>query len=106
MPITDLIVKCELEPIGYVDFMKVLAFVGSPRKASNTDIVVNAILQGATENMNTTEKVYLYNLDIKPCIDCKACKKGVFNCALKDSMQQLYPSIEEAEVLVFGTPLY
>jgi len=86
--------------------MKVLAFVGSPRKASNTDLVVSAILQGAIENKYTTEKVYLYDADIEPCQDCKACKKGSFKCALKDSMHQLYPSIEEAEVLVFGTPLY
>jgi multimeric flavodoxin WrbA len=86
--------------------MKVLAFVGSPRKASNTDLVINAILQGSTEKNNTTKKVYLYDADIKPCLDCKACKKGNFKCLLNDAMQQLYPSLEEAEVLVFGTPLY
>jgi multimeric flavodoxin WrbA len=102
----DLTVKCELEPIICRDFMKVLAFVGSPRKASNTDLVVSAILQGTTENKNISQKVYLYDSDIKPCIDCQACKKGNFECALKDSMQQLYPSIEEAKVLIFGSPLY
>jgi multimeric flavodoxin WrbA len=86
--------------------MKVLAFVGSPRKASNTDLTINAILQGAEENKHTTQKVYLYDADIKPCIDCKTCKKGDFQCTLIDTMNQIYPLIEDAEVLVFGTPLY
>jgi multimeric flavodoxin WrbA len=86
--------------------MKILAFVGSPRKGSNTDLVVNAILQGAEENKHKVEKVYLYDEDIKPCQDCKVCKKETFTCTTKDAMQRLYPLIEEAEVLVFGTPLY
>lgn len=86
--------------------MKVLGLVGSPRKDSNTDLLVNAILSGAVGNKNATEKVYLYNADIAPCVDCRACKKGSHQCALKDDMQILYPKLEEADVIVFGTPLY
>jgi multimeric flavodoxin WrbA len=86
--------------------MKILAFVGSPRKGSNTDLVVSAVLQGAEENKHEVEKVYLYDEDIRPCQDCKACKRETFTCSVKDAMQRLYPLIEEAEVLVFGTPLY
>ncbi len=86
--------------------MKILAFIGSPRKGSNTELVVDAILNGAAENNHLTQKVYLYDEDIKPCQDCKACKKGTFACFTKDSMQKLYPLMEEAQVLVFGTPLY
>ena len=86
--------------------MKVLGLVGSPRKGSNTDLLVNAILDGAISNGFTTEKIYLYNVDIGPCVDCKACKQGVFKCALRDDMQTLYPKLIEADVIVFGTPLY
>lgn len=86
--------------------MKVLGLIGSPRTGSNTDLLVTAILEGANSNKNSTEKVYLYPLDIKPCVDCKACKKGNLECALKDEMKLLYPKLEEADVLVFGTPLY
>lgn len=83
-----------------------LGFVGSPRKESNTDLLVTAILEGGAKNKHRTEKIYLYNLEIAPCIDCKACKKGNYQCALKDDMQTLYPKLEEADVIVFGTPLY
>ncbi len=86
--------------------MKVLGLVASPRRASNTDLVVSAILGGAVANGGKTEKVYLYDIDIDPCVDCRACKKGEFVCALKDGMQKLYPKLEEADTVVFGTPLY
>ncbi len=86
--------------------MKVLGLVGSPRRQSNTDLLVSAILDGAAKNKHTTEKVYLYSVDIAPCVDCKACKKGALQCALKDGMQMLFPKLEEADVVVFGTPLY
>ena len=61
---------------------------------------------GAAKNKHATEKIYLYGIDIAPCIDCKACKKGNYQCALKDDMQPLYLKLEEADVIVFGTPLY
>lgn len=86
--------------------MKVLGLVGSPRRGSNTDLLVNLILEGAGEGKHAIEKVYLYPLDIKPCMDCKACKKGSFQCTLKDDMKELYLKLEEADVIVFGTPLY
>jgi multimeric flavodoxin WrbA len=86
--------------------MKVLGLVGSPRKESNTDLLVDAILKGAQEKRASTEKIYLYNTEILPCIDCRVCKMGKNQCTLKDQMQTLYPKLEEADVLVFGTPLY
>jgi multimeric flavodoxin WrbA len=86
--------------------MKVLALIGSPRKVSNTDLLVTAILDGAKTNGNSTEKIYLYDVEIKPCVDCRACKKDAYQCALKDGMQTLYPKLQEADVIVFGTPLY
>ncbi len=86
--------------------MKIVGLVGSPRKGSNTDLVVNAVLDGAFLNNHLTEKIYLYDVDIAPCVDCRACKRDGFKCTLKDGMQKLYPKLEEADVIVFGTPLY
>jgi multimeric flavodoxin WrbA len=86
--------------------VKVLGLVGSPRKGSNTDLLVTRILEGAQTNGKTTEKLYLYDLNISPCIDCRACKKGTHQCSLKDDMQQVYPKLEAADAVVFGTPMY
>lgn len=86
--------------------MKVLGLVGSPRKNSNTDLIVSAILDAASASGISTERTYLYSLNIAPCIDCRACKQGNNQCNVKDAMQTLYPKLEAADVLVFGTPLY
>ncbi len=86
--------------------MRVLGLVGSPRKDSNTDLVVSRILDGAAANNHAVEKLYLYGLDLKPCMDCRACKQGNYRCILNDDMQQIYPKLEAADVIIFGTPLY
>jgi len=86
--------------------MRVIGLVGSPRKGGNTDLLVSRILDGASANKHLTEKVYLYPLDISPCIDCRNCQKGKFQCTIDDDMQLLYPKLETADVIVFGTPLY
>ncbi len=86
--------------------MKVIALVGSPRRQGNTDLLVSRILEGAASNGNNIEKIYLYELEIKPCLDCRTCKKGSFQCPQEDDMTQIYQKLEESDVIVFGTPLY
>ena len=85
--------------------MKVLGLIGSPRKGGNTDLVVDQILKGAETKRYTTEKVYLKKY-ISLCTDCRACKTGDFECKIDDVMQQIYPKMAEADVIVFGTPVY
>jgi multimeric flavodoxin WrbA len=85
--------------------MRILGLVGSPRKGSNTDLLVSAVLAGAGEK-HSTQKIYLYDVEIAPCVDCRACKRGSLQCILEDGMQELYGKLEEADVVVFGTPLY
>jgi multimeric flavodoxin WrbA len=86
--------------------MNVLGLVGSPRRGANTDLLVSAILYGAGASNHTIDKVYLYDEDIGPCVDCRACKQGNCKCALGDGMQMLYSKLDEADIIIFGTPLY
>ncbi len=86
--------------------MRILALVGSPRKGSNTDLLIDQILKGAGEKGHTFEKIYLYDLELSPCIDCRNCKAGEFVCILKDGMQRVYPKMEGADLIIFGTPIY
>jgi multimeric flavodoxin WrbA len=74
--------------------MKILALVASPRKGSNTDILVDQILEGSKESGHTAEKLYLYHYCVSPCIDCRNCKKGEYVCTLKDRMQEIYPKMD------------
>ncbi len=86
--------------------MKVLGLVGSPRKGGNTDLLVSAVLFGAGAAGHEIEKLYIYDYDISPCVDCRGCKKEQYECVVKDGMRQIYPKLEVADVIVFGTPLY
>ncbi|MBW6517473.1 MAG: flavodoxin family protein [ANME-2 cluster archaeon] len=86
--------------------MKILALIGSPRKEGNTDILVDSVLGGAKAAGHQGEKHYLYDLDLLPCIDCRNCKNGDKVCTRDDDMKYIYPKIEGADVILFGTPLY
>ena len=86
--------------------MKILALVGSPRKKGNTDILVDQILQGSETKGHTSEKLYLYQYRLTPCVDCRSCKRGELVCVLKDDMQEIYPKMEAADLVIFATPLY
>jgi multimeric flavodoxin WrbA len=85
--------------------MKILALIGSPRKEGNTEILIEQILKGCEIKGHTHEKLYLYEYDIVPCLDCRACQKGDV-CPQYDGMQEIYPKVQEADLIIFGTPLY
>jgi multimeric flavodoxin WrbA len=86
--------------------MQILALNGSPRKGGNTDLLLDKILEGAMKAGLQTQKVHLYNYKISPCFDCRRCKQEPFLCSLKDDMIQLMKEMEQADVIIFGTPIY
>jgi len=86
--------------------MKILAIMGSPRKGGNTDILVDRVLESAAAAGAEVEKIYPGDMNIGPCIDCRGCKRGEYVCVVRDDMQEVYPKIDAADALIFGTPLY
>jgi multimeric flavodoxin WrbA len=86
--------------------MKVLALIGTPRKRGNTDLLVDQILKGAQTKGYTTQKIFLYDYTISLCTDCRNCKKGDYVCCINDEMHRIYPLMEAADVIVFGSPVY
>jgi multimeric flavodoxin WrbA len=85
--------------------MKVLGIVGSPRKQSNTEILVDKALEGASEAGAEVEKVLVSRLKITPCLEIYACRKDG-NCSIKDDMQTLYDKLLEADHIVFASPIF
>lgn len=87
--------------------VKVTAFVGSPRKGGNTDLLVRAILDAAEGAGAETSLYYLSDYQIQDCAACEGCKKpDATGCVVKDDMQQLYDPIRRADAIVFGSPIY
>jgi len=90
--------------------MNVIAFNGSPRKNWNTSILLNKALEGAASQGAETELVHLYDLNYKGCISCFACKlkdgKSYGKCAVNDDLKPVFKKIEEADAVIFGSPIY
>jgi len=83
---------------------KVLGICGSPREG-NTELLLEAVLNGARELGAETELINLREKNIKLCDGCLACEE-IGECHLKDDMQEIFPKMLDADVFVLGTPTY
>lgn len=86
--------------------MKVVGFNGSPREGSNTGIMIEEILKGASEAGAETELFNLSEMNIAPCKACMHCKANNGECGTDDDMQIVYSKIREADAFVLGSPVY
>lgn len=84
---------------------QVLILMSSPRKNGNTDRLADAFIMGVKESGYTTEKIYVNDKNIKPCLGCNACQR-VQQCIQKDDMQEIYSKMLDARVIVFASPVY
>ena len=85
--------------------MKTLAFLGSPRKGGNTEVLLESVVRGATAAGGAVEMVSLCKLNIQPCINCGGCDKtGI--CIIEDEMTPLYDKILAADRIILAAPIY
>jgi len=88
--------------------MKVLAFNASPRKSrGTTDVLMEAFIEGANKSNADVEKHHIVDLNINGCLSCFTCwwkTPGV--CVHRDDMDWIIPKLSEADILLFGTPIY
>jgi len=85
--------------------MMVLGIYGSPRKAGNTDLMLDAFLDGAAKAGGEVQRLYSRDLNIQGCLECGHCDKEG-KCILEDDMQQVYPLLEAAHRIVVASPIF
>ena len=85
--------------------MKILGIVCSPRSGGNTEILVEEALSSARESGAETELVLVADKHINPCDACGACTENGI-CQIEDDMQDIYQKLENADGIIFGTPVY
>ena len=85
--------------------MKVIGFVGSPRKGGNTDRLVAEMLAGAGDAGHETEKVYLAAYALTP-IDPVYGDDLNWTDARQGVADELIEKIVAADVVVLGSPVY
>jgi multimeric flavodoxin WrbA len=83
----------------------VLGIYGSPRKAGNTDLMLDAFLEEAEAAGGEINKLYVRELEIRGCLGCGHCDKAG-ECIQKDDMQIVYPLLERAQRIVVASPIY
>ncbi|MCY6356487.1 flavodoxin family protein [Clostridium sp. ZS2-4] len=83
--------------------MKTLIFMASPNKKGNTQAMMEAFLKGLKGEIHIINS---YDVDVKPCIDCKYCYTHVGECSIKDEMTAIYKIIDESDNIIVFSPMY
>ena len=83
----------------------VLIISSSLRGVSNSEILAHEAERGAIEAGNVVEFINLKGKEIKFCIGCLACQK-TGKCVQKDDMADIIGKVQNADVLIFATPIY
>lgn len=87
--------------------MKVLLLNGSPRINGNTKTALKAVAEGIIENCEyDVELIDVAKYNIKGCMACESCRKNGGVCVIKDDALPLVEKIYEADIVIFGSPVY
>jgi hypothetical protein len=88
---------------------RILGIVGSYHKGGIIDALVTETLAGAEELGARTEKIYLTDLHIEFCTNCRACTQEPGaepgRCIHEDDMAGLLARWKESDGLVLGAPV-
>jgi multimeric flavodoxin WrbA len=86
--------------------MNILILQASPKKDGNTATLVERFKAGIAENGgHEITEFWLNWMKIQPCQACFKCR-GKARCVVQDDMQQIYPAMEVADLVVFAMPIY
>jgi multimeric flavodoxin WrbA len=69
--------------------MNTIAFLGSPRKDGNTELLLKEAIRGVEESGYSVHFFNLNVMNISPCQDCGGCEDSGI-CIFEDDMFQIY----------------
>ena len=84
---------------------KVLIISASFRPHSNSNTLAHEAERGAKDAGHDVEFINLKDKDVRCCLGCSACHE-IFKCVQKDDMADLLKKVQNADVLIFATPIY
>ena len=86
---------------------KIIVLNGAARRNGNTAKLVDAFLEGAESAGNQVKVFYLDGMEIRSCKGCLSARRDSKNpCTQNDDMKYIYAEFEDADVIVFASPLY
>ena len=84
---------------------KVIVISTSLRTGSNSDMLADQFVEGATAAGHDVEKISLVGKDIKFCKGCLACQK-IGRCVISDDVNGIMQKVLNADVVCWATPIY
>ena len=85
--------------------MKIIAFLGSPRKDGNTELLLKEAIRGIEESGLNVHVFNLNLMNIMPCQNCGGCDDtGI--CINEDEMYQIYDAIRTADRIILASPIF
>ena len=85
--------------------MNVIAFLGSPRKGGNTELLLSEAIRGAEESGVKVKLYDLCKMNISPCENCGGCDE-TGECIIHDDMDEIAKSIRGASRIILASPIF
>jgi multimeric flavodoxin WrbA len=85
--------------------MKVTAFLGSPRKDGNSELLLKEAIRGVEESGSAVNIFNLNQMDIMPCQNCGGCEE-TGACIYEDDMLQIYDAIRTSDRFIIASPIF
>ena len=83
----------------------VLGIRGSPRRRSNSLVLLEQVLAGARDAGAQTRLIAPWKMEIQPCLACDGCYRDG-HCVVRDDFQKAYEQIAACDALILATPVY
>jgi multimeric flavodoxin WrbA len=85
--------------------MKIIAFLGSPRKDGNTELLLRETVRGIEDSGFNPQIFHLNLMSISPCQNCGGCEDtGI--CVYEDDMVQIHDAIKESDRIILASPIF
>jgi multimeric flavodoxin WrbA len=85
--------------------MKVIAFLGSPRRDGNTELLLKEAVKGVETSGSSVRAFNLNLMRISPCQNCGGCE-NTGKCIIEDEMLQIYEAIRTADRIILASPIF
>lgn len=85
---------------------KILILTGSIRKNGNSNALAEAFAKGARDVGHSVKTIESARLHIEGCKVCNQCYQNGKACTQEDDFNKVAPYVEDADVVVFATPIY
>lgn len=84
----------------------IVVITGSPRKNGNSFAMTEAFIQAVQRKGHTVTRFDAATANVNGCCACENCYQTGKACSFDDDFNTLAPTVLDADVVVFSTPVY